>query len=303
MEISDKANEIRTHLLLKTASEVERFKKLDMKINSISPQNLYNLYSNIEICIENRIFSTTQRKSSSSLINEENNYEYENEYSPIYEPGIQLNKVLVSSKKNKTFYDKMEKENFSKNLRCSLDTNDTSVSSNPKKLSINLDNNLNKNEDSIQILRKFAKNLIHRRRKKKKAKSFYQNPYYKSQGNLTNLERNPLKHFSANSNKKFTNKSSKDVINENLEESIVENSPVIYSSGLFCPCDHKGVSCNKNNSFISCNSLLFKNKVSNISYNNNKDSNKKNLLMNIPYEYEELVVKKINKSKQIPQID
>ena len=133
MEISNKANDIRTHLLLKTASEVERFKKLPMKINSISPENLYNLYSNIEIYIENRIFSTTQRKSSNSLINEDSINEYENEYSPIFEPGIKINKVLVSSKKNKFFYEKIEKENIYDNHKCSQDTNDTSNTS-PKKI-------------------------------------------------------------------------------------------------------------------------------------------------------------------------
>ena len=293
MEISNKANDIRTHLLLKTASEVERFKKLPMKINSISPENLYNLYSNIEIYIENRIFSTTQRKSSNSLINEDSINEYENEYSPIFEPGIKINKVLVSSKKNKFFYEKIEKENIYDNHKCSQDTNDTSNSS-PKKLSINIDKN-NYNDNSIELLRKIAKNLIQRRRrKKKKARSFYQNPMYKSQGNLTKIERNPLKHFSVNLNKKKSHKSSKEIISETFEETIVENSPTIYSSGLFCECDHKGISFYKNNNFISCSNLICQNKISNISYNNSKDNNKKIALMNIPYEYEELVAKKIN---------
>ena len=145
-----------------------------MKINSISTENLYNIYSNIEIYIENRIFSTTQRKSSNSLINEDSINEYENEYSPIFEPGIKINKVLVSSKKNKLFYEKIEKENIYDNHKCSQDTNDTSNTS-PKKLSINIDKN-NYNDNSIELLRKIAKNLIQRRRrKKKKAKSFYQN--------------------------------------------------------------------------------------------------------------------------------
>ena len=106
MENLKKANEIRTHLLLKTASEIERFKKLKMKINSISPQNLLKLYSNIEICMERRIFSTTQRKNSQTKFLDENSFsknEYEYENSPILEPGIKLNKVLISSKKIKYF--------------------------------------------------------------------------------------------------------------------------------------------------------------------------------------------------------
>ena len=78
------ANKIRTNLLLTTASEIERFKKLKMKINSISPENLFKFYSEIEIYIEKRIFSTTQRKNSQLLL-EKNTIEkitFESDYSP-----------------------------------------------------------------------------------------------------------------------------------------------------------------------------------------------------------------------------
>ena len=291
MENKNNANEIRTHLLLKTASEIERFKNLPMKINSVSPKNLLNLYSNIEICIEKRIFSTTQRKNSQTNFIDENSYskkEYEYENSPILEPGIKLNKVLISSKKNKIFYEKIEKDNSKKIHRSSQDTNDTSNSLNPK-LSLEQDD-IDKNHLSIQFLRRFAKTLISKKRKKKHSKSFYQNRIYKSQGNLTYLERNPLKHFSAHTNKnnKLSGNSSKEIINEIFEETVIENSPVIYSSGLFCPADHKGICSNKNN-LCSINNIIY-NEISHVtSYINSYKNNLKSSLMNFPYEYKELL--------------
>ena len=291
MENKNNANEIRTHLLLKTASEIERFKNLPMKINSVSPKNLLNLYSNIEICIEKRIFSTTQRKNSQTNFIDENSYskkEYEYENSPILEPGIKLNKVLISSKKNKIFYEKIEKDNSKKIHRSSQDTNDTSNSLNPKLLLEQDD--IDKNHLSIQFLRRFAKTLISKKRKKKHSKSFYQNRIYKSQGNLTYLERNPLKHFSAHTNKnnKLSGNSSKEIINEIFEETVIENSPVIYSSGLFCPADHKGICSNKNN-LCSINNIIY-NEISHVtSYINSYKNNLKSSLMNFPYEYKELL--------------
>ena len=291
MENINNANEIRTHLLLKTASEIERFKNLPMKINSVSPKNLLNLYSNIEICIEKRIFSTTQRKNSQTNFIDENSYskkEYEYENSPILEPGTKLNKVLISSKKNQIFYEKIEKDNSKKIHRSSQDTNDTSNSLNPKLLLEQDD--IDKNHLSIQFLRRFAKTLISKKRKKKHSKSFYQNRIYKSQGNLTYLERNPLKHFSAHTNKnnKLSGNSSKEIINEIFEETVIENSPVIYSSGLFCPADHKGICSNKNN-LCSINNIIY-NEISHVtSYINSYKNNLKSSLMNFPYEYKELL--------------
>ena len=281
------ANKIRKNLLLTTASEIEKFKKLKMKINSISPENLYKFYSDIEIYIEKRIFSTTQRKNS-QLVLEKNTIEkitFENDYSPILE-GIKINKVLVSSKKNQNFLERIQKEKEKENLKehkSSQDTNDTSISSQQ----IEKDD-INKDLKSIKYLRKTAKLLINRKRKKKHALPFYQNRFYKSQGNLHAIEKNSLK----NSN---PNKNNKNIINENYKENIIENSPIIYSSGLFCFCDHKGVSFYKNNNSLSASSLICKNHISKIIYNDYSKNNSKGNLSNIPYEYEELIAKKINK--------
>jgi hypothetical protein len=291
MENLKKANEIRTHLLLKTASEIERFKKLKMKINSISPQNLFKLYSNIEICMERRIFSTTQRKNSQTKFLDENSFsknEYEYENSPILEPGIKLNKVLISSKKNEIFYEKIEKENLNQKHRFSQDTSDTSNPLNPQLL-IKPDD-IDKNHFSIQFLRRFAKTLIIKKRKKKHSKSFYQNRIYKSQGNLTYLERNPMKHFSAHTktNNKLSGSSSKEIIKEIFEETVIENSPVIYSSGLFCPAEHKGIYSNTNN--LNNNCCIMYNETSHVTtYINSNKNNIRSSLMNIPYEYKEVL--------------
>lgn len=281
------ANKIRTNLLLTTASEIKKFKKLKMKINSISPENLYKFYSDIEIYIEKRIFSTTQRKNS-QLVLEKNTLEkitFESDYSPILE-GIKINKVLVSSKKNQKFLEQIQKEKEKENLKehkSSQDTNDTSFSSQQ----IEKDD-INKDHKSIKYLRKIAKLLINRKRKKKHASSFYQNRFYKSQANLHALEKNSLKNS-------ILNKNNKNIINENYEENIIENKPIIYSSGLFCFCDHKGVSFSKNNNSLSTSSLICENHISKIKYNDYSNNNSKGNLTNIPYEYEELIAKKINK--------
>ena len=163
-----------------------------MKINSISHENLYKYYSDIEIYIEKRIFSTTQRKNS-QLVLEKNILEkitFESDYSPILE-GIKINKVLVSSKKNQKFLEQIQKEKEKENLKehkSSQDTNDTSFSSQQ----IEKDD-INKDHKSIKYLRKIAKLLINRKRKKKHASSFYQNRFYKSQANLQTIKKKSLK--------------------------------------------------------------------------------------------------------------
>jgi hypothetical protein len=55
MKINIKANEVRTKLLLKSESDVGKFIKSKVLINTISPLNLYNSYNNIQINIKNTI--------------------------------------------------------------------------------------------------------------------------------------------------------------------------------------------------------------------------------------------------------
>ena len=74
MKNETKANKARTCLLLKIESEVEHFKSIKTKINSISPYIYYNMYSNIEINIENPCeFFFNKRKSSIDFLMEKDN--------------------------------------------------------------------------------------------------------------------------------------------------------------------------------------------------------------------------------------
>ena len=143
MMVEKKANLIRTKLLLKASSEVSDFKKSKMLINSISPKYLLDKYNHIEIIIKNPYeFSTVKRKenqkkfNSSIIINNENKNE-----SPYMEVFRKINKLLISEKKNKTFFDKLE------NNKSSYDTSDTTFSSNIKKKKIKLLNE--NNEENI----------------------------------------------------------------------------------------------------------------------------------------------------------
>ena len=137
-----------------------------MKINSISPKNIYESYNNIEITIENPcIFSIAQRKYTTIIEDSITKKEFEN--TPLLEPIFKINKMLVSFKKNKNFYDTIEKNEIDNQThKLSQDTNDTSISIFER----NNDLIENKNKDdkiniSIHFLRKTAKTLIDRKKK------------------------------------------------------------------------------------------------------------------------------------------
>ena len=266
MEKSKKANLIRTKLLIKASSEVAEFKKSKMLINSISPKILYEKYNHIEIIIKNPYeFSTVKRKenqkkfNSSIIINNENKNE-----SPYMEVFRKINKLLISEKKNKTFFDKLE------NNKSSYDTSDTTFSSNIEKKNIKL---LNENNEeniinkSIKFLREKARDLINKRKRlKKKPNSFYQNVQFKSQFDLRPSHK---KHESV------LPISSKNI--KIFEQTIFESSPVIYTSGIE-EVNHSGICYYKND---CCQSMrnLNKNKNSKISfnlstYNHEKDRSK-----------------------------
>lgn len=65
MERFLKANKFRTNLLIKISSEIKKFINSPILINSVSPKNLYDSYSNIEITINNEFeFEVTQTKEN-----------------------------------------------------------------------------------------------------------------------------------------------------------------------------------------------------------------------------------------------
>jgi hypothetical protein len=292
MSLNNKANIARTKLLLKSSQEIQYFTSLKMKINSISPKKLYESYNNIEITIENPcIFSTSQRKYTTFIDDSIVKNEFEN--SPLLEPTFKINKMLVSFKKNKTFYDTIEKNEIDNQThKFSQDTNDTSISILERNNDLIDDLIDNKKDDliniSIHFLRKTAKNLIDRKRHKKKSKSFYKIVAFKSHGNLASFEKKNLNQIEEKHKHsiKSVNKKKKTSLNK---ETIVENSPIIYSSSQYAPSIHSGISFNKNNLTENPNNLFCKNQTSKISFNDNISNTNRSSIMNIPYEYDELV--------------
>jgi hypothetical protein len=290
MSLINKANKARTNLLLKSSEEIQYFTSLKMKINSISPKNLYESYNNIEITIENPcIFSTSQRKYTTMIDDSLVKNEFDN--TPFIEPIFKINKMLVSFKKNKNFYDTIEKNEIeNQNNKLSQDTNDTSISvferNNDLIENNNKDNIIN---TSIHFLRKIAKNLIDRKRNKKKSKSFYKIVSFKSHGNLAsfdkkNTEKIETKHKHS---LKSLNKKNKNLLNE---DTIIENSPIFYTSSQTTTSIHSGVSSNKNDINENSNNLFCQNQTSKIFFNDyNNNSTHRSIIMSIPYEYDQLV--------------
>ena len=223
MEKNQKINKIRTKLLIQVSSEIPRFIKSPILINSVSSNKIYEKYSNIEIKIQNPYeFSTVSSKEiQNKFLNiispkSETLLEF-----PIKEKYRRISKMMISEKKNQTFFDKLELNEINKN---SQDTSDTTISGNYDKRNIEIIKE-NDNEEiinnSIKFLRKKANTFINRiKRVKKKPNSFYQNIQFKSQANLRIVHRknesfNPL---IANTVKIF-------------EETIIQNSPILYTSG------------------------------------------------------------------------
>ena len=269
MEKSKKPNLIRTKLLIKASSEVSEFKKSKMLINSISPKILYDKYNHIEIIIKNPYeFSTVTRKENQTQFNDsklgknDNNNE-----SPYMEVFRKINKLLISEKKNKTFFDKLD---LKENNKSSYDTSDTTFSSNLEKKNIKLlneNNEENLTNQAMKYLREKARDLIYiRKRPKKKPNSFYQNVQFKSQFDLR---------LSYKKHDSVLPVSSKNI--KIFEETIFESSPVVYSSGIE-EINHSGISYYKTDCCQSSRNLN-KNKNSKISfnlstYNHEKDRSK-----------------------------
>ena len=212
MKIKIKANEVRTKLLLKSESDVEKFIKSKVLINTMSPLNLYNSYSNIQINIKNTIeYDRIEIKDNQKkLFFDDSNVEKKDEIQLSFmEVFRTINKILISEKKNKTFYDR---------LSLPLENNNNNKSDSP----LNLFNNQeeDKIKFSMQNLRQKAQNLIdiilRKQNYKKCLNLFYLNPHYKSLGNLRTDYKKKIKN--------------KDYLK--FENPIIENSPITYSSNI-----------------------------------------------------------------------
>ena len=249
MNKSQRANQIRTNLLLKISNEILNFKKSKILINSTSAEKLYDNYNNFEITIENQYeYSTNQRienQFNELVIHEE---KIEKSYMKIFK---EINKIIISEKKNKYFYKNF---NLNEKVKYSEDTADTTLSGNAEKShKIIFQNNKNSLfNKSINYLREKAKSFIFKYRKpKKKANSFYKNSQFKS---LANIKRPKIKESTFLTH--FKNKK------EFFDETITENSE-IYSSGIE---GNHGISFYKNESYQSSKNLM-RNSESKISFN------------------------------------
>ena len=232
MKIKIKANEVRTKLVLKSESDVEKFIKSKVLINTMSPLNLYNSYSNIQINIKNTIeYDRIEIKDNQKkLFFDDSNVEKKDEIQLSFmEVFRTINKILISEKKNKTFYDR---------LSLPLENNNNNKSDSP----LNLFNNQedDKIKFSMQNLRQKAQNLIdiilRKQNYKKCSTLFYLNPHYKSLGNLRTDYKKKIKN--------------KDYLK--FENPIIENSPITYSSNINDKKSY-GIASSKNRIYKSSN--------------------------------------------------
>ena len=216
------ANDARTKLLLKTETEIEKFTKSNVLINTITPLNIYNSYCNIQINLESTEFSIVERKESQKKFYDDTNIEKTKVDFLYMDVFKKINKIIISDKKNKTFYDRLKIQDN----EIKLNKNINLKSSTPNLFSKIDENKINQ---SIKILRQKAKNLINiiLRRKnqfKNNTNSFYSNSNFKSHANLKIIE-----HKKKKNTINFKNKLSD---NLKFENPIIEDSSIIYSSNI-----------------------------------------------------------------------
>ena len=279
------ANFIRTKLLLKTESEILKFTKSKVLINTISPLNLYNSYCNIQINIKSTEFSIIERKENQTKFLDDTNIETIKNDFPYMEVFKKINKIIISDKKNINFYDKLKEED----KEFSLNKNITLNSSTNNLLSKKDNNKINQ---SIKLLREKAKNLINiiiRRKTKFKnnTHSFYTNSNFKSHSNLK-----VKVHKRKNNTINLKNK-----LSENLkfENPIVEDSSIIYSSNILEKKISYGICFYKKtivkNDIIRNNNIVKNNKICKLCYSNFNDIDNKKKKYNKKIEF---IADKIN---------
>ena len=264
-----KANEVRTKLLLKIESEIQYFKNSKTLINTILPKNIYNFYSNIEIKENIYEFSTPKIKENQRKFFDDSPITKNDTLSPCLETVKLINKITISEKKNKTFFDSLTLDEKERNtIKEENNFNSTRILINlttPKEI-LNSIIQEDKIHYSIKFLQKSAKNYINVITRKKvrsntECKRFYHSKQFKSEYNLRNLQ---------NSQKEIA-KTMKD-----FESTIINNSPEIYVSR-----EHEKRRASNNNSnfyknsiFKSSNNLNNKDKyskITQISYSNQKN--------------------------------
>jgi hypothetical protein len=264
-----KANEVRTKLLLKIESEIQYFKNSKTLINTILPKNIYNFYSNIEIKENIYEFSTPKIKENQRKFFDDSPITKNDTLSPCLETVKLINKITISEKKNKTFFDSLTLDEKERNtIKEENNFNSTRILINlttPKEI-LNSIIQEDKIHYSIKFLQKSAKNFINVITRKKvrsntECKRFYHSKQFKSEYNLRNLQ---------NSQKEIM-KTIKD-----FESTIINNSPEIYVSRELEKRRASNNNSNfyKNSIFKSSNNLNNKDKyskITQISYSNQKN--------------------------------
>ena len=248
------ANEVRTKLLLKIESEIQHFKNSKTLINTILPKNIYNFYSNIEIKENIYEFSKPIIKENQKKFFDDSPISKNGTLSPCIETVKLINKITISEKKIKTFFDNLALDEKERNkIKEENNFNSTNILINlttPKEI-LNSIIEEDKIHTSIKFLQKSAQNFINVISRKKirsntDCKRFYHNKQFKSEYNLRELKK-PKKEIKT--------------FNE-IEDIIINNSPEIYVSR-----EHEKRKASNNN-----NSNFYKNSIFKSSNNlNNKD--------------------------------
>ena len=286
---NSKANVVRTNLLLKCESEIDCFKSNITKINSISPNRLYELYCNIEINFENPYeFFRIERKHLNNFMTEDS-FTYkdsEQENTPFLDSEFKNNKKLISDRKNKVFYETIGNLDNS-SVKLSEDTNDTSTSLNEKNSSLEfLNSKKNNSKNSIKFLRQIADKFINRKKNHKNSNSLYSRNLIKSQKDLSAfMLKNTKKKSLSNSEIKF--KSSK-FINKTVKKLPSFNNSSVTQFILSNPS-----SFHKNTLNNQCKNLLLQNNNSNIITCNGPSFNRRSYtFMNRLFEKDKLKLQK-----------
>ena len=193
-----KANEVRTKLLLKIESEIPYFNNSKTLINSILPKSIYNFYSNIEIKENIHEFSITKIIENQKKFFDDSPITKNETLSPCLESVKLINKITISEKKNKAFFDRLTLNEKERNKIIEENNfNSTRIIINlttptPKEI-LNSIIKEDKIHSSIKFLQKSAQNFINVITRKKirsntDCKRFYHNKKFKSEYNLRDLK-------------------------------------------------------------------------------------------------------------------
>jgi hypothetical protein len=300
--MSIKANKVRTCLLLKIESEIEHFKSIPTKMNSISANKLYELYSNIQINIENPFeFFSIERRKSTKLISDDNCLKKDSE--PENTPGQDINftitKKLVSYRKNKNFLEHLSKDENISPIKLKDMNNSYKFNSKNSPLEFLIPKKYKSTKNAIHLLRQMARTLIKRRKHVKKSNSFYKSGLNKSQKYIQvyNLKNSNQNNFLL---KSYDFQSIKNILyNINITKKKSPTFEVLEEESFLVHANSTVVNEKHPHKKHAFNNLDTKNNFCSMITQNGPSFNRRTFtLMNIQFEKEKLQKKK-NENKKI----